>query len=161
MTSFEESVANFSFFCNCREQFRQVNDETAADFETTSKSQPTLFGNCGLQFRQTAGPAISSRQLLYSRAFPALEIDPYSPRSQSPHMKNSIFRNPLVVGLLAAVFGAACSWICTQLFFEGAGGGGRAGGMIINGGIAGLCAAGWQSKRNKKDSQSEDTASTD
>jgi len=66
-------------------------------------------------------------------------------------MKTSTLRNPFVVGVLAGILGATCSWICTDLFFAGAGGGARAGGMIVVGCIVGISAAlGLYSKANTR-----------
>ena len=76
-------------------------------------------------------------------------------------MKALIFRNPWVAGVLAGVIGAACSWMCAQLFFEGVGGGARLGGMIVVGCIVGFSAALGVRSKAKKNSQSVDTESTE
>ncbi len=65
---------------------------------------------------------------------------------QTVHMKTVTFQNPWIAG----VVGATSSWICTQLFFGGAGGRGRFGGMIVVGCIVGFSVAfGLQSKPKK------------
>jgi hypothetical protein len=66
-------------------------------------------------------------------------------------MKNLILRNPLAAGILAAVCMAIAMPVCTHLFFDGAGGGGRPGTIAFFSCIFGAAVAGFvaQSKKSR------------
>jgi len=75
-------------------------------------------------------------------------------------MKNLILRNPLVAGILAAVCMAIAMPVCTHLFFDGAGGGGRPGTIAFFSCIFGAAIAGSVALCNKRRSSADGSSSS-